>query len=74
MAYTQADLTKIESAIVALAAGERTVRVTTAGGKSIEYGQADLPQLRALRDSVKKELETTSTTTRYIRTSTGKGL
>lgn len=73
MAYTQTDLSKVESAIIALAAGERVVSVMT-NGKNIQYGPAQIEDLEKLRDTIKVELGTTSTTKRYILTSTSKGL
>ena len=55
MAYSQTDLESVEAAILALAKGERIVTVSVAGNR-VEYGQADLPQLRALRAEIRNDL------------------
>ena len=75
MSYTQADLTNIQNAIVALAKGERVVSVSTSNGKSITYGQSQLKDLQALRDSIRTELDNSSSTTRrFVLIQTDKGL
>lgn len=61
MAYTSDDLTNIETAIRAIIAGTRTVRLSM-GDKSIEYTAADLPQLRALRAEIASEVAATAGT------------
>jgi len=72
MAYTQADLTSIETAILKLSSGERAVSVSISG-KRIEYGQADLSQLRSLRAEIQRELSS-GAGGRTILMKTGKGL
>lgn len=73
MAYTQSDLDSVQSAIVALAAGTRKTRVTV-GGNTVEYGQADLPQLRALRAEIQAEINSAAGRRQYFRIKTDKGL
>lgn len=49
--WTTTDQTAVKQAVLDLAQGKRKVRVSyssEAGGGTTEYGQADLPQLRAL--------------------------
>ncbi len=73
MAYSQTDLTNIESAVMDLATGKRAVRVTI-DGKLIEYGQAQLNELKALRADVKSEIDAASGATGFVLTTTSKGL
>lgn len=73
MAYTSLDLTSVSSAIIALASGTRVVSVTISG-KSIEYGQADLKSLRALRDEIKAEINQTAGRDSFVLTRSSKGL
>ena len=63
------------SAILELAKGERVVRVTIAG-KSTEFGQSDLPALRALRDELGAEYMglVSASNHRVFRAKTSKGL
>ena len=73
MSYTSTDLTSVEAAIVALATGERQVRVTI-NNKTIEYGQADLSKLEHLRGIMQAEIAAaagTGTRHRYVQTSKG---
>ena len=56
MAYTQQNLNGIEQAIVDLAKGKRVVRVNIKG-KSIEYSQANIAELKNLRAEIKAELQ-----------------
>ena len=73
MAYTSTDLTNIESAILALAAGTRAVRVTL-NNKTTEYGQVDLEHLRSLRAEIQKDIVMAAGTGkryRYIQTDKG---
>ncbi len=72
MSFTTDNLTKIQDAMIALAAGERVVRITVKG-KTMEYGVADLPQLTALRDKIKSEPNKNSRK-RFTRIQTRKGL
>ncbi|SEM74920.1 gpW protein [Syntrophus gentianae] len=72
MAYSDTNLSNIESAIIALATGARKVRVTM-GDKSIEYSDADLDKLRSLRSDMMAE-QTNKANSRYFLITTGKGL
>ena len=76
MSYTATDLTIVENAIKALAGGTRVVSVSTSNGKSISYGQAQLKDLQALRDSIQAEINfgSTSGSRGYVLVSTSKGL
>jgi len=53
--YTQADADNVLAAIRALASGQRKVRVTY-GDRTVEYAQADLPQLQALHREILADL------------------
>lgn len=70
MAYSAADLTNVQAAIIALARGQRKVRLTM-GDKSIEYATADISKLEKLRSQISAELSSTS---RFFLTKTSKGL
>jgi hypothetical protein len=72
LAYTEDDLTSIESAIVKLAGGSRIVEVTIEG-KSVKYGQADLSELRNLAGYIRRKLGN-SGLPKIFRTVTGPGL
>ena len=72
MAYTKTDLESVESAILKLATGERVVSVSISGTR-IDYGQADLPQLRVLRSEIESSLSSGSGG-RTLIISTSKGL
>ena len=58
MAFSASDLSSIESAIIALATGTRTVRVTM-GDKTIQYSESDISKLQALRAMIQAEIGTT---------------
>ena len=73
MAYSETDLESVKTAILALATGERVVKVSL-GDKLIEYGQAQLKDLRALRAEIEADLETQSGKSRVFLTQTSKGL
>ncbi len=73
MAYTTTDLTNVESAIIALATGTRKVRLSM-GDKSIEFGAAQIEDLKRLRADILAELPATSTRKSFFLTTTGKGL
>lgn len=74
MAYTAAELAKVQTAIVSLAEGTRVVSVSVQG-KTIQYGPADIKSLQILRDAMQAEISSASTATRrYVLTSTEKGL
>ena len=73
MPFTSTDLTSVEAAIVALATGERQVRVTI-NNKTIEYGQTDLAKLEHLRGVMQAEIANAAGTgrrSRYAQTSKG---
>ena len=73
MSFTSTDLTSVEAAIVALASGERQVRVTI-NNKTIEYSQADLGKLQQLRGLMQAEISHaagTGTRSRFVQTSKG---
>jgi hypothetical protein len=72
MAYTSQNLADVEAAIINLAAGRRVVSVTIEG-KSIAYGQAQLPELKQLKAEIVLELQTT-TSRRFFLAQTDKGL
>ena len=71
----RADYLAIRAAILALAKGERVARVTIAG-KTVDYGAADLPQLRVLRDEYADEMRQLLDvgTNRVFRIKSSKGL
>ena len=56
MAYTTEDIAKIESAILDLATRARAVRVTQSDGKSVEWAQADIAALKALKNEIEISL------------------
>lgn len=56
MAYTQAQLDQVEQAIVDLARGERVVEVRFGPNDTTRYATAELPQLIALRDTMRAEI------------------
>jgi len=55
MAFTSTDLANIESAIIALATGDKVVQVIV-GDKNIKYADTDLTKLRELRSLIQTEL------------------
>lgn len=73
MAFTSADLTNVQNAIVELATGARTVSLSM-GDKSITYGQAQLKDLQALRDLIIAEIGTGDGRAQFVLTTTSKGL
>ena len=76
MAYDATLLAAIDAAIASLVAGTRTVMLTM-GDKTIQYGQTNLTELRALRDSVAEQIAQQDALTpkpRYVVTRTRKGL
>jgi hypothetical protein len=73
MAYTQIDLTNIETALIDLARGNRIVKIVVEG-KVCEFGQADISQLRVLRAEISAEIKAASGSTGLIYTTTRKVL
>ena len=73
MAYSAADLAAIEAAILELAKGERVVSVTI-DGRTVQYQQADLEKLAALRNQMQSESQAAAGRPRFVLTSTSKGL
>jgi len=55
MAFTAANLTAVEAAMVAIASGERVVEVEIAG-KTIRYQAADLDKLQRLRNLITADI------------------
>jgi hypothetical protein len=72
MAWTQADADAVRAAILALASGTRVVTVSYAGppARSVEYGAADLAELRRLLAEMER---TASGATTFRRVSFSKG-
>ncbi len=60
----RADYLAIRAAIIELATGQRTVRLTI-NGKTAEYGQVDISTLRTLRDELADELRAVAGRTSY---------
>lgn len=56
MAWTESDLAQVQAAIVRLVAGE-DVATATLNGQSVTYTKARLPELRALRSEMLREIE-----------------
>jgi len=54
MAFTSTDLQNIEKALLELATGARVVRLSI-GDRLVEYGQAQLNDLKRLREEVRAE-------------------
>lgn len=73
MGYTYADLISVQNAIIALATGQRVVSVSI-GIRTITYVQAQLSELRALRDEIAAELRASGGGSQFILTQTEKGL
>ncbi len=73
MPYTQSDYDNVKSALLALALGNRVVKVVVEG-KVCEFGQADIDQLRALLSEIAAELDAASGNSGLIYTTTSKGL
>ena len=70
MAYTSTNLVAVQTALLALATGDRVVSVSMEG-QTIEYGRADITKLEALRSSIIAEINRTSTNCIVIKTSKG---
>ena len=73
MAYSAADLAAVEAAILQLAKGERVVSVTI-DGRTVQYQQADVEKLTALRNQMQSESQAAAGRPRFVLTSTSKGL
>jgi hypothetical protein len=73
MAFTQADLTSIEAAMIALAAGSRVVSVTL-GDHTTQFGAAQMDELIKLRDAIKSDVNTAAGRPAFILTQSSKGL
>ncbi len=72
MAFSSTDLANVEAAIISLAAGERVVSVTI-DGHTVEYSQIRIDRLKALRDEIMAEIQSSSRR-RFVLTSTSKGI
>lgn len=76
MAYTKADLERVQQALLAFAAGERVASVTH-NGRTVQYSSADIASLRELAAEIENYLANQDAAkrrrsrTRYV--STGKG-
>ncbi len=73
MAFTQTDLESVEQAILALSNGQR-VAVVEMDGNRVEYSNADLNKLWALRERIQSELSSAQGRRRFVLTTTSKGL
>ena len=71
--YTEANLTAVRAAKLALASGTRKVSFSI-GDKSVTYGQTDMAALELLEQQIFLELQTATARPRFFLTSTGKGL
>ena len=72
MTFTATDLANVQTALIALATGQRVVSLSI-GDKTITYGQAQINELRALRDEIRSEVETVNQR-RFVLAQTDKGL
>ncbi len=66
MAFTAANLTSVETAIMDLATGTSAVQVSL-GDKTITYRKLDIPTLRALRDLIRMELAASTSFSNKVR-------
>ena len=73
MAFTSTDLTNVQTAIMALAMGTRTVSVSI-GAKTITFSQAQLGELRALREEIVAEVGNSAGRSQFVLAQTEKGL
>lgn len=55
MSYSAEDLEAVKKAIMALATGDRVVQVTV-DGRTTQWQQASLPELKALRNEIAEEI------------------
>lgn len=70
MAYTSANLTSVQTAILALATGDLVASVSI-NGKLIEYGKADISKLETLRSNIIADLNGSTVNVILIKTSKG---
>lgn len=73
MPYTESDLTSVEAAIRELMAGKRRVQLSI-GDLTIEYAQANLRELLALKQEIAGETDSARNLPRFFLTTTDKGL
>lgn len=73
MAFDDTTLASIESAITDLATGSRKVKVVISGN-SVEYGLAQLGELRALRTEIAAEINAAAGGNRVTIVTSSKGL
>ena len=74
MAYTSTDLANVQAAVTALATGTRKVSVRFSDGKSVQYAEVQLSELRALRDQIQAEVSSAAERRRFVLINTSKGL
>lgn len=73
MAYTAEQLAQVRQAIVDLGTGARVTRITH-NGRTVEYGEVDLPKLRDLERTIASGLQANTRRTRTRYAVTNKGL
>lgn len=75
MAYTNQQLTEVRQAIVDLGTGARVTRISQ-NGRTVEFGEVDLPKLRALEREIASalQLQSAKQRTRTRQVITAKGL
>ncbi len=73
MAFTSTDLTNVQTAIMALAMGTRTVSVSI-GSKTVTFNVTQLSELRALREEIIAEVGNASGRSQFVLAQTEKGL
>ncbi len=73
MAYTQEDLDSVNQAILDLATGKRSTRVTV-DGITREFQAINLDELKGLKAEIIAGLDSTNNRPLYVRTSTYKGI
>lgn len=76
MAWSEADLTAVQTAIMALVNGQAVVSASFSG-QTIAYTRADLDKLRSLRAEMLREVDDADSTRSRIKLTanrTGKGL
>lgn len=73
MAFSEADKTAVEQALRNLAIGQRLVRLTV-NGKTMEYSEAQMSDLRDLLSQINGDLAVATPAPSYVLTRTSKGL